>query len=140
MATKKQPVRAAPITTEVESASEQGRRLPAHVPFVLRGLGMRIDGTFREYVQKRVGFKLARFGVALDRVAIRLERVSGERGAPAYVCRFAVDVPSAGKVTVEASDPSVRAAFDAAADAAERALRRLVESRAERKTSGRRRP
>ncbi len=122
--------RAAHAAKEPAPASPTHQRaLSPTTPFVLRGLGMRIDATFREYVSKRVGFKLARFGVTLDRVAVRLERVSGPQGAPSYVCRFAVDVPSAGKVLVEAEDPSVRASFDAAADAAERALRRLVDRR-----------
>lgn len=137
MATRARTPRAAATAAQDPAPAATGRALSPTTPFVLRGIGMRIDATFRAYVEKRVGFKLSRLGLTLDRVAVRIERVSGPQGAPAHICRFAVDVPSAGKVAVEAEDPSVRASFDAAADAAERALRRLVQRRSERKVAAR---
>lgn len=137
MATKKparSPRREPPKASALAPTEPEAPVSAPTLPFVLRGLGVRIDETLKAYVARRVRSRLGRYSLQLDRVAVRLQRVSAPQGATTYVCRFTVDVPSAEKVSVEAADEAARAAFDAAIDAVDRAVRRLVDRRTTRKT------
>jgi hypothetical protein len=78
---------------------------------------------------KRVGFKLGKLAVHVARVTVRFESVSGPKGAPTQACRVKIVTVVDGSVVVEARAADLRAASDAAGDAAERVVRRLVDKR-----------
>lgn len=112
----------------------RGRTTAERTPLVVRTRDVDLDPKLRAYFEKRVALKLARFALSINRVVVRLERPSGPTGSPAFACQFSITTAGEGKVVVEAVEPDARAAFDAAGDAAERAVRRLLERRASKKT------
>jgi hypothetical protein len=85
-----------------------------------------LDDPTREYFRSRVGFKLGKYALALTRISVRIEDVAGPKGAPAHTCRIKVVLPHYPQVVVSAADAIPRVAFDQAADATERAVRRLL--------------
>jgi ribosome-associated translation inhibitor RaiA len=121
--------RAAPSRGSATPKQARGRTGPTETPFLLRALALRVSPQLRGYVRKRVGFKLGRYGLSLSRIVVRLERPSGPTGAPAFTSRFSLAVVGMGRVVVDATRPDLREAFDASIDAAERAVRRLLERR-----------
>lgn len=65
----------------------------------------------------------------IERVSVRFENVSGPKGAPQRACRIKIVLPSSASVLVEVQEPLARVAFDEAADAAEKAVRRVLDKR-----------
>jgi ribosome-associated translation inhibitor RaiA len=108
---------------------DRGRTGPAETPFSLRARKVRVTPALRAYVRKRVGFKLGRYALSLQRIVVRFERPSGPTGAPSFSSRFSLLVAGAGRVVVEATRSDPREAFDASIDAAERTVRRLLARR-----------
>lgn len=98
------------------------RETPLHV----RGRGVELDESLREYIRGRVAFKLGKYGLRLTRITVRIERLSGP-GTSAVSCRFKVVLPNTQTVVVEATHPTTVSAFDMAADATERGVRRLLQ-------------
>lgn len=125
--TQKQQARAPFASGPAAPKASRGRTTTTGTPFQLRAHGFELDAPLRAHVQKRVGSKLGRYGLALNRVVVRFERPSGTKGSPAFACRFSLTTANSGKVVVEAVEADAKAAFDAAVDGAERAVRRLLE-------------
>lgn len=103
-----------------------GRSTTAETPLHVRARGLEFDDELREYVRARTGFKLGKYGLNINRITVRFENAAGPKGAPAYTCKFKVLLPMRGDVVLAVTDESARAAFDAAVDATERAVRKLV--------------
>jgi ribosome-associated translation inhibitor RaiA len=103
-----------------------GRSTTAETPLHVRARGLQIDDELREYIRARTSFKLGKYGLSINRITVRLENVAGPKGAPAYSCKFKVLLLMRGDVVLAVIDESARAAFDAAVDAAERAVRKMV--------------
>lgn len=103
-----------------------GRSTTQETPLHVRGVGFRLDDSLRAYIQSRVGFKLGKYALVLTRISVRIQNVAGPKGAPMYACRFKVVVPNTPQTTLTATERTPRSAFDSAADATERAVRRLV--------------
>ena len=116
-----------------------GRSTTTETPFYLRAPGLDLEDGLRDYARKRVGFKLGKFGLAITRASVRFEDISGPKGAKVYECRLKVVLRYAGDVMVGHRGPTQRAAFDTAADAAERSVRRALDKqvRATRRTGTR---
>jgi ribosome-associated translation inhibitor RaiA len=137
MATKKEAQRVqrrAPLgAARVDAKQSAGRTTATSTPFLLRARGLELDPSVRAYMEKRVGFKLARFALSIERALVRLERESGPTGEATFACRFEITTSGGGKVIVEAREQDARAAFDTANDSAERAVRRLLERRVAKK-------
>jgi hypothetical protein len=120
---------ASPDKGRAKPKRARGRTGPAETPFLLRTRGVRASLQLRAYVRKRVASKLGRYAFSLSRIVVRLERPSGPSGAPAFTSRFSLSVVGAERVVVDATRPTWKEAFDASVDAAERAVRRLLERR-----------
>lgn len=86
-------------------------------------------GAFREHARRRAGFQLGKLAHDIDRVTVRLHRISGPKGAPAYRCRVKVMLPGFETIIVEEVERVPQDAFDRAIDVAERAVRRAVTRR-----------
>jgi hypothetical protein len=106
-----------------------GRSTTKETPLVVRARGVDVDADLDAYVRRRVGFNLGKYALALSRVGVRMDNVARQKGAPAITCRIEATLPNARPVVVSETDVTSRAAFDAAVDAAERAVRRLLERR-----------
>jgi ribosome-associated translation inhibitor RaiA len=104
-----------------------GRVVRNAFPVAVRSPDLALDAGLEAYIQQRIGSKLGKFSSHLGRVSVRFEQASGFKGAPTIVCKIKTVVPHLGSVVVEAHHADKRAAFDEAADAHERAVRRLLD-------------
>jgi hypothetical protein len=101
------------------------RAVAPEIPLSIRdrlGLG---DAN-RDEVRERLERKLAKLQGHIERVSVRFEDVNGPRGGVDALCRIKVVLPSLPSVVVDerAADPLV--AFTQAADAASRAVARVL--------------
>lgn len=104
-----------------------GRSTTGQTPLHVRVRGLDdFDDAMRDYARVRTGFKLGKYALRITRITVRFENVAGPKGAPAVACRFKVVLAGRGEVVVATTESSTRAAFDAAVDATERAVRRLL--------------
>lgn len=103
-----------------------GRSTTRETPLRIRTPGSNVDDALRDYMRSRAGFKLGKFALSIVRLSVRVEDVAGPSGAPIYDCRFVVVLPGR-QIVVAARDSTVRAAFDAAVAATERAVRRCLQ-------------
>lgn len=113
-----------------------GRSTTQETPLHLRGRGVELDDSIRDYIRGRVAFKLGKYGLHLTRVTVRIERLSGATATAEYACRFKVVLPNLQQVAIEATHSSARGAFDQAADATERSVRRLLQRTQARRARG----
>lgn len=118
-----------------------GRSTSRETPLHIRALGLELEEGLRDYVRQRVGFRLGKFGLDINRVSVRFEYLNAIKGAPTCECRFKVVLHSTGDVTLGAIGATPRVAFDAAANRIERAVReeigrrRVARTRPSRKAS-----
>jgi ribosome-associated translation inhibitor RaiA len=84
---------------------------------------------FRDHVRRCAGFHLGKLAHSIDRVTVRLHRISGPKGAPAFRCRVKLVLPRLETVVVEEVERVADDAFDRAIDVAERAVRRALTRR-----------
>lgn len=128
----KQDTRRAPmgVAANIVPRTARGRTDAPATPVAIRTRGVEVDDTLRAYIHKRCGFKLGKFARSIERVSIRLEDVSGPTGAPGRRCAVKVSLAAVHEsVLVQVVEADPRAAFDAAIDATERAVRRTIERR-----------
>jgi len=121
----------------VRSRATRGRTSGSETPLAIIAPDLGPDHAFREHARRRAGFRLGKLAYSIDRVTVRLHRISGPKGAPAYRCRFKVMLPRFETIIVEEVERVPQDAFDLALDVAERAVRRAL-ARRRRKARGRR--
>jgi ribosome-associated translation inhibitor RaiA len=123
--------RRAPLPGSVAKAGKaaRGRTPPPETPAAIRVQGVGLPDATRRYVLDRLGRKLGKFGEHITRISVRFLTESGPKGAPTVVCRLKTVLPNLASVVVEVRHADLRAAFDDAADAHERAVRRVLERR-----------
>jgi ribosome-associated translation inhibitor RaiA len=103
-----------------------GRSTTQQTPLDIRARNLGLSGELTAYVARHVSFRLAKYAIHVTRITVRFENVGGPRGAIECLCKFGVALPGRGSVIVSSVNPSPRAAFDAAVDATERAVRRSL--------------
>ena len=74
-------------------------------------------------MRERFGAKLGQFAKPIERVSIRLENVSGCKGAPLCVSRAKVVLPRLDRVVIEKLHSDLRSAIDLVVEKAERTVR-----------------
>jgi ribosome-associated translation inhibitor RaiA len=116
--------------------AERGKTASPETPLTLRTRGVEVDDELRDYIAKRAGFKLGKFALEIERTTVRLEDISGPKGAPARRCSVNVTLSRHESVVVEIVDYEHKAAFDHAMDSVSRAVSRAL---AKDKTKARRR-
>lgn len=121
--------RRAPFADSTPKAAKRavGSSTTTQTPMQVRAPGLELEDGLRDYARSRVGFKLGKFGLAITRVTVAFQDLSGPKGAKRYGCRVKVLLRHAGEVVVSQERASQRAAFDATIDSTERAVRRAVE-------------
>ena len=126
--------RRAPMGTAANTRprEERGRTSSAETPLAIISPDLRLTPAFREHVRSRAGFQLGKMAERIDRVSVRLHRISGPTGAPRYRCRVKLVLPAARSIVVEAVERAPEEAFNRAMDVAERAVRRTLTRRRER--------
>lgn len=110
---------------------EAGRTSASNTPVRFLGLGRTVDPErhLSTYCRSRLGFKLGKFASRITRVSVRFVDHSGPIGKPTIACRITSSLVTGHEVVVEKQRESHRVAFDASADAHERAVRRQLERR-----------
>lgn len=104
-----------------------GRALPS--PAHVRVLGVDLTDGDRDYIRRKLGTKLAKFGTSIERVTVRMTDANGPRGGVDQVCQLKVVLIGLPSIVVERRDVRVQAAFDASLDAAVRAVRKAISRR-----------
>jgi ribosome-associated translation inhibitor RaiA len=106
-----------------------GRTAAARTPLNVRTEGVELDPALQDYVLDRAGRKFGKFARHVERVTVRFEDANGPRGGVDLDCRVKMVLSGAPSIIVSKRAAEPRTAFDVAADAAERTLRRTVERR-----------
>ena len=115
-----------------------GRSTTRETLLQIRTHGTTVDDALRDYMRRRTGFKLGKFALSIVRLTVRITDAAGPNGAPTYRCCFVVLLLGGREVVAAAGDATVRAAFDLAVEATERAVRRRLQrgrTRSERRTA-----
>ena len=97
-------------------------RTPAHV----RVSGVELDEDDQAFVRRRLGMKLGKFAMSIERVTVRVTDSNGPRGGVDQVCNVKVVLSGLPSVVVERRDVALHAAIDVALRATERAVRRSL--------------
>jgi CBS domain-containing protein len=120
-----------PMTAQLPRATKRGagRTEAPLVPVNIRAMGVDIDGDTREYIRRKLGAKLGRFAMSIERVTARLRDVNGPRGGVDHQCQVKVVLSGLPSVVVESQDGSLQAAIDEAMTAAARGVRKSLQRR-----------
>lgn len=112
----------------------QGRTTTTRTPVHVRN--MTSDATLDEdWLRERLGFKLGKFAIRIDRVDVVLRDEAGPTGAPTVRTTIQLHGSRHNPTTVTARAATAQAAVSTALRSAERSFRRDIErSRAKRKT------
>jgi ribosomal subunit interface protein len=124
--TKREPM-AAQIPRAAKRAA--GRTESPHVPVNIRAMDIEVDDETRGYVRRKLGRKLGKFAMSIERVSVRLRDVNGPRGGIDHRCRIKVVLSGLPSVVAEGQHTSMKEAIDAAMATAERSVRRRVQRR-----------
>jgi ribosome-associated translation inhibitor RaiA len=107
--------------------NERGKTTAPDTPVSVRARGVEVDQELRDYIAVRAGFKLGKFATSIERISVRLEDISGPKGAPAQRCAIKVVLSRHESIVVEVVDTDHRTAFDHTIDSVERAVRRSLD-------------
>jgi len=104
---------------------KSGPSPPAHV----RVIGGAIDNEDRDYIGRKLGMKLGKFGASIERVTVRLSDTNGPKGGRDQRCQIKVVLSGLPSVVVNETDSTLPRTIDRAVDAIAIAVRRRVQRR-----------
>ncbi|KYF92931.1 hypothetical protein BE17_12385, partial [Sorangium cellulosum] len=103
-----------------------GRTPPERTPLAVRTTGIEIGPDAREYVRERLGHRLSKFAIQIERVSVRLLDVNGPRGGVDTACRIKVVLSGLESVIAQEVAAGIREAIDRASHVVERAVSRAI--------------
>lgn len=106
-----------------------GRTASADVPAYIRAAGLMLDAEDRDEIRHKLGRKLGKFALAIERASVRIEDVNGPRGGVDKRCRIKIVLSGMPSVVVEEQHYDLKTAIDSALARTERAVRRSLEAR-----------
>lgn len=106
-----------------------GRTSAAEVPAYIRAVGLEVDTADRDYLRRKLGRKLGKFALVIERASVRIEDLNGPRGGMDKRCRIKIVLSGLPSIVVEEQHNELQAAMDGALARAERAVRRTLEAR-----------
>ena len=104
---------------------KSGPSPPAHV----RVIGGAIDDEDRDYIGRKLGMKLGKFGSSIERITVRLSDTNGPKGGRDQRCQIKVVLSGLPSVVVNETDSTLSRTIDGAVDAIAIAVRRRVQRR-----------
>ena len=104
---------------------KSGPSPPAHV----RVIGGAIDGEDRDYIGRKLGMRLGKFGASIERITVRLSDTNGPKGGRDQRCQIKVVLSGLPSVVVNETDSTLSRTIDRAVDAIAIAVRRRVQRR-----------
>lgn len=120
-----------PLAEEIPRASKPalGRTEAPLVPANIRALGVNVDDDTRTYIRRKLGMKLGKFAMSIERVSVRVRDVNGPRGGVDHECRVKVVLSGLPSVVADVQNASMQAAIDGAIAAAAHGVQRSVQRR-----------
>lgn len=120
-----------PLAADLPRAGKKtlGRTEAPLVPAHIRAFGVEVDDDTREYIRRKLGMKLGKFAMAIERVSVRVRDVNGPRGGADHECQVKVVLSGLPSVMAQAQDAALSAAIEQAIAAAARGVRRSVQRR-----------
>ena len=106
-----------------------GRTTAPLVPVNIRTADVKLAPEQRAYIRERLGRKLGKFALSIERVSLRIRDVNGPAGGIDTECRIKVVLSGLPSVVVSNHATTVEVAVNRALDAAERYVRRSVRRR-----------
>ena len=98
---------------------------PAHV----RVIGGAIDNEDRDYIGRKLGMKLGKFGASIERATFRLSDTNGPKGGRDQRCQVKVVLTGLPSVVVNETDSTLLRTIDRTVDAIAVAVRRRIQRR-----------
>ena len=102
----------------------------------IRSPHLKLSEDARASVKRRLQFALARFSARLTLVTVHLTELNVPHGEANKHCRIVGRLVRAGELVTEATDASLDGVVARAADRMERAVRREIDRRRDRKANG----
>jgi hypothetical protein len=121
--TKRSPFVRTVARTERRKA---GRTGASKTPVSLRASRVSVDPDFVERIEERLGWRLGKFAVHIERLTVRFEDVNGPRGGRDVACRIKVVISGLPSVVVTELARSAPEAFNRADGRVERAVRNAL--------------
>jgi ribosomal subunit interface protein len=106
-----------------------GRTEAPLVPVNIRAKDVEVDDDMRDYIRRKLGMKLGKFALSIERVSVRLRDVNGPRGGIDHQCGVKVVLSGLPSVIVDVRNASMQAAIDEALSAVARSVRRSLQRR-----------
>lgn len=133
MATRKLPAdarraplpRQQPRATKAPSSAGTATQPLAHV----RTIGVKLGVEDRDYIRRKLGMKLGKFGADIERISVRVEDVNGPRGGVDQRCRIKVVLRGLPSVLVERVSDAAQVAIDEGISAARQAVQSALQRR-----------
>jgi sigma 54 modulation/S30EA-like ribosomal protein len=98
---------------------------PAHV----RAIGGAVDDEDRDYIARKLGMRLGKFGSSIERITVRLSDTNGPKGGRDQRCQIKVVLTALPSVVVNETDSTRVRTIDRAIHAATIAVRRRIQRR-----------
>lgn len=128
----------APFAARVaRTGKSRDDRSTAQTPAHIRAIGVPLDHADRDYLRRKLGRKLGKFGIAIERVSVRIEDVNGPRGGADKRCEIKTVLSGLPSVVVTRVHHSLQAAMDGALERVGHAVGRALQRR---RTRSMRRP
>jgi len=119
------------FTNEVPRPAKRraGRTTATEIPANIRVSDIEVTDEERDYIRKRLGMKLGKFALSIERVTVRISDINGTRGGVDKVCNIKVVLSALPSVVFESRSASLSVAVNAALAGVERGVRRSVDKR-----------
>lgn len=106
---------------------DSAKRAP--LPAYIRSAGAMLDAAGQDYLRRKLGRKLGKFGSSIERASVRVEDVNGPRGGVDKRLQIKVVLSGLPSVVVDERHHSLQAAMDRALARVERAVRHAAQRR-----------
>ena len=130
---RRQPdsVKRAPLAASVprEAKRVAGRTTAADTPVYIRAVGAPLSAAAKAEIRRKLGRKLGRHALDIERTSVRIEDVNGPRGGVDHACRIKVVLTGLPSVVVEHTAATLGPAIDRALTGVGQAVRRSVQRR-----------
>lgn len=119
----------APMPARVTRPAKRvaGRTAAELTPAYIWVSGSVLDAADRDYLRRKLGRKLGRFALSIERTSVRMEDVNGPRGGIDKRCVIKVVLSGLPSVVVEERHHDAQAAMDRALARVERAVRMALQ-------------
>ncbi|HET7584541.1 MAG TPA: CBS domain-containing protein [Gemmatimonadaceae bacterium] len=120
-----------PLASRVPKGSKAtlGRTEAPLVPAHIRAMGVDLDPETRAYIRRKLGMKLGKFALAIERVSVRVRDVNGPRGGVDHECQVKVVLSGLPSVVARVQDAFWQVAIDRALTTVAQRVRRSLERR-----------